>query len=144
MSDPFTTKVKDSPCKCAVCEKEESVGSTLYMQNIGSEQEKRWIFSPHASCFEAIQKDPDKYQPKKSSGSGGKGWGGKGTTINNIEDVSAQMTRHGYFLQVVPQIIEAHAKIVERYKGTEGISLGEFLKLHAYVLIGKIPREASP
>jgi len=69
MSDSFKTTAKPYNGKmtqCKICGKTPNEGDEMWMQNIGTEDNKKWIASPHEECFKKLQQNPD--LAKKSTG----------------------------------------------------------------------------
>lgn len=65
MGDAFTMPAKTAG-KCVICNKEYAQGDTVHLQNIGTEETKVWIGSPHEECFKKIQADPSLMKKSKS------------------------------------------------------------------------------
>jgi len=62
MSEPFKSIIKPYNGKilpCKVCSKTPNEGDQLWMQNIGTEENKKWIASPHEECFKKLQQNPE-------------------------------------------------------------------------------------
>jgi len=62
MSDPFKATAKQYNGKmqpCRVCDVTPKEGDEIWMQNIGTEQNKKWIISPHEECFKKLQENPE-------------------------------------------------------------------------------------
>lgn len=62
MAEPFKATAKPyngkmTPCK--VCDKVPNEGDEIWMQNIGTEENKKWIISPHEECFRKLQENPE-------------------------------------------------------------------------------------
>lgn len=90
---------------CRLCNKVGTIGQKLYMENIGTEENKRWIACIELECFEKQKANPDAI-PKKTS---------QFTPKSSRLTTDELLLRSKAFLEFAPQAaIELAEKIIPK------------------------------